>query len=310
MKIIAESSSTRTEWSLVDGTEVVEHAFTTGINPYFQSRREISHSVRLALPETFFKRRWSHIFFYGAGCANKEKCKIVESSLVAQFKTPVTVESDLLGAARGLLVRKPGLACILGTGSNSCLYNGKEIVKTVAPLGFILGDEGSGAYMGKTMLADMLKGLAPADLTEAFFEQFMVTPNTLLDSVYNNGLVSRVLSQYSTFLAGHIDEPYCHDLVYNAFIRFRLPYPIGELRRLDGHTLQRHPPRSCRRLRHQNRQAHPILHARTDRVPRQRLSFDMTSTSLTQLRCVHILSTNLQIENHGNFTLKFVGIYD
>ena len=220
MKIIAESSSTRTEWSLVDGTEVVEHAFTTGINPYFQSRREISHSVRLALPETFFKRRWSHIFFYGAGCANKEKCKIVESSLVAQFKTPVTVESDLLGAARGLLVRKPGLACILGTGSNSCLYNGKEIVKTVAPLGFILGDEGSGAYMGKTMLADMLKGLAPADLTEAFFEQFMVTPNTLLDSVYNNGLVSRVLSQYSTFLAGHIDEPYCHDLVYNAFIRF------------------------------------------------------------------------------------------
>lgn len=220
MKIIAESSSTRTEWALVDGTKVIEHAFTTGINPYFQSRREISHSVRLALPETFFKRRWSHIYFYGAGCANKEKCKIVESSLVAQFKTPVSVESDLLGAARGLLVRKPGLACILGTGSNSCLYNGEEIIKTVAPLGFILGDEGSGAYMGKIMIADMLKGLAPATLTEAFFEQFMVTPNVLLDSVYNNGLASRSLSQYSTFLENHLDEPYCHDLVYNAFTRF------------------------------------------------------------------------------------------
>ena len=159
MKIIAESSSTRTDWSLVDGDTIVEHAFTTGLNPYFQSRREISHSIRLELPEAFFRRRWEHVYFYGAGCANQEKCKIMESSLVAQFKTPVTVESDLLGAARGLLVRKSGLACILGTGSNSCLYNGSEIVKTVAPLGFILGDEGSGAYMGKMMIADMLKPL-------------------------------------------------------------------------------------------------------------------------------------------------------
>ena len=220
MKIIAESSTTRTEWALLDGTDVIEHAFTSGINPYFQTRREISHSVRLALPESFFKRRWSHIYFYGAGCANQEKCKIVESSLVAQFKTPVTVESDLLGAARGLLVRKPGLACILGTGSNSCFYNGEEITKTVAPLGFILGDEGSGAYMGKIMIADMLKGLAPADLTEAFFEQYMVTPNVLLDTVYNNGLVSRSLSFYSNFLSEHLDRDYCRNLVYNAFIRF------------------------------------------------------------------------------------------
>ena len=181
MKLIAESSTTRTDWALVEGAEIVEHAYTTGLNPYFQSRREISHSIRLELPEVFFRRKLEHVYFYGAGCANTEKCKIMESSLVAQFKTPVTVESDLLGAARGLLVREPGLACILSTGSNSCLYNGLEIEKTVAPLGFILGDEGSGAYMGKRMIADMLKGLAPRDLTEAFFEKNNVTPNMLLD---------------------------------------------------------------------------------------------------------------------------------
>ena len=99
MKIIGESSSTRTEWVLVDGDRIIEHAFTTGLNPYFQTRREISHSVRLELPETFFRRRWRHVYFYGAGCSNKEKKAIIESSLVAQFKTPVTVESDLLGAA-------------------------------------------------------------------------------------------------------------------------------------------------------------------------------------------------------------------
>ena len=220
MKLIAESSTTRTDWALVEGAEIVEHAYTTGLNPYFQSRREISHSIRLELPEVFFRRKLEHVYFYGAGCANTEKCKIMESSLVAQFKTPLTVESDLLGAARGLLVREPGLACILSTGSNSCLYNGLEIEKTVAPLGFILGDEGSGAYMGKRMIADMLKGLAPRDLTEAFFEKNNVTPNMLLDEVYSNKLPSKLLSQYSVFLRENLDNSYCYRLVYNAFMEF------------------------------------------------------------------------------------------
>lgn len=220
MKIIGESSSTRTEWVLVDGDRIIEHAFTTGLNPYFQTRREISHSVRLELPETFFRRRWRHVYFYGAGCSNKEKKAIIESSLVAQFKTPVTVESDLLGAARGLLVRQSGLACILGTGSNSCLYNGSEIVHTVSALGYVLGDEGSGAHLGKLMIADMLKGLAPKDLTQAFFEKFMITPNVLMDNIYTKTLPSRTLSQYSTFLAEHIDHPYAYRLVYSAFMSF------------------------------------------------------------------------------------------
>ncbi len=220
MKIIAESSSTRTEWALVDGTEIVEHAFTTGLNPYFQSRREISHAIRLELPEAFFRRRWDHVYYYGAGCSNTEKNKIMESSLVAQFKTPVTVESDLLGAARGLLVRRAGLACIMGTGSNSCLYNGEEIVKNVAPLGFVLGDEGSGAYIGKSFIADMLKGLAPKELTRLFFEQYELTSNMLMDAVYTNPLPSRTLSHYSRFLVGHVGEPYVHKLVYDGFMLF------------------------------------------------------------------------------------------
>ncbi len=220
MNIIGESSSTRTEWALVDGPDIVEHAYTVGLNPFFQSRREISHSIRLELPETFFRRRWSHVYFYGAGCSNKEKKKIIESSLVAQFKTPVTVESDLLGAARGLLVRDAGLACILGTGSNSCLYNGSEIVKTVPPLGYILGDEGSGAYLGKRMIADMLKGVAPDELTQAFFEKYSVSANVLMDDVYTNALPARTLSHYSNFLSDYLDNPYVYRLVYSAFMNF------------------------------------------------------------------------------------------
>lgn len=220
MKIIAESSSTRTEWALVDGDTVVEHAFTEGLNPYFQTRREISHSIRLELPDVFFRKRWDHVYYYGAGCANADKNKIMESSLVAQFKTPVTVESDLLGAARGLLVDKPGLACILGTGSNSCLYDGHNIVKNVRPLGFILGDEGSGAYMGKTFISDCLKNIAPPSLRTEFYSQFDVTPDDIMDAVYTNPLPNRSLSKFSYFLAEHLDDEYVYQLVYSSFMRF------------------------------------------------------------------------------------------
>ena len=213
MKIIADSSTTRTEWVLVDGDKVVERAFTSGMNPYFQTRREISHCIRLELPDSFFRRRWDHVHFYGAGCATADKSKVMSSSLVAQFKTPVTVESDLLGAARGLLVRQPGLACILGTGSNSCLYDGNEIVQNVAALGFILGDEGSNAYLGKTFIADAMKGIAPADITAEFFEHFAVTPNTLMDEVYSTPMPSRSL-------ADHTDNPYVYQLIYAGFMRF------------------------------------------------------------------------------------------
>ena len=220
LTVIAESSSTRTEWTLVDGGEVVEHAFTIGLNPYFQTRREISHSIRLELPETFFKRRWNHVFYYGAGCSNAEKIKVVESSLVAQFKTPVTVMSDLLGAARGLLVHEPGLACILGTGSNSCLYDGEDIQRNVRSLGFILGDEGSGSALGRIFLGDALKGVAPANLTQAFFEKFQVTVDDIMDSVYSNASANRNLSTYSFFLSEHLDNDYVVSLIDREFTRF------------------------------------------------------------------------------------------
>lgn len=220
MKIIAESSTTRTEWALAEGNNVIEQAFTEGLNPFFQSRREISHSIRLQLPDAFFKRRWDKIYFYGAGCSSDEKKNIVKASLVAQFKTPVVVESDLLGAARGLFINEPGLACILGTGSNSCLYNGRDIVQNVRPLGFILGDEGSGSSLGKIFLSDCLKNLAPKHLREEFYSRFEVTPDEIMDKVYVMALSNKTLSNYSYFLADHLDDEYVHDLVYEEIMRF------------------------------------------------------------------------------------------
>lgn len=220
MNIIAESSSTRTEWALVDGKSIIAHAITGGLNPYFQTRREISHRIRLELPETFFRKRWEHIYYYGAGCANVEKCKIMESSLVAQFKTPVTVESDLLGAARGMLVREPGLACIIGTGTNSCVYDGEHIVKNVRPLGFILGDEGGGSYIGKMFISDCLKGLAPVDLVKTFFEEYNIRPDAVMDAIYTGQLGGVLLSSYSNFLVHYTENPYVEKLIYDGFMKF------------------------------------------------------------------------------------------
>lgn len=220
VNVIAESSSTRTEWSLIQGDEVIEHAFTQGLNPFFMSRREISHTIRLELPQSFFKRRWNQVYFYGAGCSNPEKIKTVESSLVAQFKTPVQVMSDLMGAARGLLVHSPGLACILGTGSNSCLYDGANIVKNVRSLGFILGDEGSGAALGRLFVGDAMKGIAPRKLVNDFFEHFKVTVDDVMDAVYSNAAANRNLYTYALFLADYLNDEYVHDLICNEFSRF------------------------------------------------------------------------------------------
>ena len=206
---------------------MVEHAFTKGLNPFFHTRRDISHSIRLELPEAFFKRRWERIHFYGAGCTSPEKKKIVEASLVAQFKTPVTVESDLLGAARGLLINEAGIACILGSGSNSCYYDGRAIVKNVRSLGYILGDEGSAAYIGKRFLSDCLKDIAPAQLVNDFFEYINLSPDEIMSAIYDHSLPSNTLSVYSRFLMDKLDQDYVYRLVpTRLFVPIRLFVPV------------------------------------------------------------------------------------
>ncbi|ERI84162.1 hypothetical protein [Bacteroides pyogenes] len=220
MKLIAESGSTRTEWAIVENDHVIQRAFTEGINPYFQTRREISRSVRLGLPDIFFRKKLEQVYYYGAGCSSNEKKNILGASLVAQFKTPIQVESDLLGAARSLFKSEPGIACILGTGSNSCFYDGRIIVKNVKPGGYILGDEGSGAAMGKMFLSDLLKGLAPKDLANNFYDKFRITANEVMESVYNRPFPNRFLATIAYFLADHTDNDYALNLITGSLRNF------------------------------------------------------------------------------------------
>lgn len=213
MKLIAESGSTRTEWALVEDDQLVQRVFTEGLNPFFQTRREISRSVRLGLPESFFRRKLEQVYYYGAGCTSHEKKNILGASLVAQFKTPIQVESDLLAAARGLFRCEAGIACILGTGSNSCFYDGKMIVKNIKAGGYILGDEGSGAALGRMFLSDVLKGLAPKQLSAGFYEKFRINANDVMESVYNRPFPNRFLATISYFLADYLDNEYVYDML-------------------------------------------------------------------------------------------------
>lgn len=213
MKLIAESGSTRTEWALVEDNHLIQRAFTEGINPFYQTRREISRNVRLGLPEIFFRKKIEQVYYYGTGCTSDEKKNILEASLVAQFKTPIQVESDLLAAARSLFKCEAGIACILGTGSSSCFYDGEFIVKNIEAGGYILGDEGSGSVLGKIFLSDVLKGLAPKNVMTDFFEKFRISPSEVMESVYNRPFPNRFLSTISYFLADYMDDDYVYGLI-------------------------------------------------------------------------------------------------
>nr|WP_101542272.1 hypothetical protein [Bacteroides cutis] len=213
MKLIAESGSTRTEWALVEDNHLIQRAFTEGINPFYQTRREISRNVRLGLPEIFFRKKIEQVYYYGTGCTSDEKKNVLEASLVAQFKTPIQVESDLLAAARSLFKCEAGIACILGTGSSSCFYDGEFIVKNIEAGGYILGDEGSGSVLGKIFLSDVLKGLAPKNVMTDFFEKFRISPSEVMESVYNRPFPNRFLSTISYFLADYMDDDYVYGLI-------------------------------------------------------------------------------------------------
>ena len=213
MILLAESGSTKTEWCMVDRNGIAEHFLSDGINPFFQTRKEISRCIRLQLPPVFFKTKFSTIYFYGAGCSSIEKKGVVKASLEAQFKTPSIIESDLLGSARSLFQDEAGIACILGTGSNSCFYDGNEIVKNVKSLGYILGDEGSGASLGKAFLSDCLKGLAPKELIDPFYKKYKIEPDEIMDYIYSKPFPNKLLSVLSFFLYEYLEHPYINNLV-------------------------------------------------------------------------------------------------
>ena len=220
MKLIADAGSTKADWILINNNHTVDKKRTNGINPFYQTADMISQLIKSELPFATDSASVKEVYFYGAGCI-PEKQPIVSSALKSVFASAtIEVDSDLLGAARALCGHSEGIACILGTGSNSCLYDGTNITQNTPPLGFILGDEGSGAFLGKALVSDFLKRQMPDSIAELFADKYHLTAKEAVENVYRQPLPNRYLAQFTPFLSGNIAEPYCYNLVFDAFIAF------------------------------------------------------------------------------------------
>jgi N-acetylglucosamine kinase-like BadF-type ATPase len=233
MIVIADGGSTKTTWCLADPGEQERHFFqTSGINPYYQTESEILEKLNTEF--TAAPASVKAIYFYGAGCTSQVVNQVVARPLSRFFDTQeVHVHSDLMAAARSLCGHQPGIPCILGTGSNSCYYDGKEIVNQVSPLGFLLGDEGSGAVIGRTLLSDVLKKQLPENLITLFYEENRTNPAEIMENIYKKPFPNRYAAQFSRFLYLHIDQPELQELVSKSFHAFFtrnvLQYPEARL---------------------------------------------------------------------------------
>lgn len=218
--LIADSGATKTDWSLLQHEEIIYRFTSKGISPVFQTQEEIAKEIKEQVYPQLKDANLNAIFFYGSGCI-PEKIASVKSAIQLSFPiNKIEVYSDLIAAAHALCGDNTGIACILGTGSNSCEWNGQEIVFQVPPLGFILGDEGSGAYMGRQLLSDLLKNQFPKELKKRFFKQYNLTPATIIENVYRAPYPSRFLASISPFLLQNIENDAIANIVKKSFIDF------------------------------------------------------------------------------------------
>ena len=221
MILIADSGATKTDWILLDEkNKKIGQYRTIGFNPYFIDTTGVEKELKTKLL-TSIKNEISQIFFYGAGCSTEQNCNIVSKALNNIFhNTEIEIHSDLLGAARALCGTNEGIACILGTGSNTCHYDGKNIIRKIVSLGYILGDEGSGAHLGKTFVKAYLADKLPDELKNKFYQKYKFSHKDILDSVYNKPFPNRFLASFSVFLFENIQHDFIKELIEKCFHEF------------------------------------------------------------------------------------------
>lgn len=221
MILIADSGSTKTDWRLLLPNGNISQATTVGFNPNYQTAAAIQTELSLNLLPQLGTTQPTQVYFYGAGCSTPDKCSMVASAILAVFpNSQVQVMSDAVAAARATCGHMPGIACILGTGSNSCLYNGENITAQMPCLGFALGNEGSGSYIGKKLLHLYLNHELPSDLQEAFRKSYPQSQAEILNRIYNEPFPNRYVASFALFLNGRQRHPFVADLLYKCFLDF------------------------------------------------------------------------------------------
>jgi glucosamine kinase len=221
MLLLADSGSTKTDWLLMEGDKEVLRLKSVGFNPYFVDSQHIYNELVSGFMEKFDLDAVKEVYYYGAGCSSASKQAVVDNALRQLFPQAQTlVEHDLLGAARALFGHEKGIAGILGTGSNSCLFNGKDVVGTIFSLGYFFGDEGSGAHLGKTYLTAHLKKNVPEEIYRKFGETYTYSPEDILTHVYKMPAPNRFLASFSVFIKNNIGHPFIEEMVIQCFEDF------------------------------------------------------------------------------------------
>jgi N-acetylglucosamine kinase-like BadF-type ATPase len=221
MIIVADSGSTKTDWKLYNNVHGVREIETPGLNPYFLTDNEIALILKKEVQPFLDESKVRKVFFYGSGCSHPDKINEIDSALSDFFThADIVVESDLLGAARALCGDKAGIVAILGTGSNSCVYDGSAITNQILSLGYILGDEGSGAVLGKKVLKSALSGKMPHDLLSEFRKEFVISTEMILNKVYSKPFPNRFLATYAPFAVKNMDHEWMKMLLHQHFTDF------------------------------------------------------------------------------------------
>lgn len=227
MILIADSGSTKTDWVLLENTNS-SFIFTKGINAYYMTSEHIGEMLQAELLPQVSANKVNAVFFYGSGCSTEAKCAKIGSILKSLFpNAQVEVNHDMFAAARALCDNKPGIACILGTGSNSCVYDGHSITRQMVSLGYFFGDEGSGTHLGKLLITDYLKDEMPDDIAEKLTDQHNLSLEYILDCIYNSNAPNKFLASFAPFIQENYRHPYIKQLVTNSFDDF---FKVGIMR--------------------------------------------------------------------------------
>jgi len=220
MILIADSGSSKTDWRVIHKDGSVSQHRGVGFNPYYQTSAQMAIEMRHDFLVNL-SGEIEEIYYYGAGCSSPNRKAEVELSLRTIFKhSKIEVDHDLSAAAKATCGHHPGITCILGTGSNSCDYDGRSIIDTRPAPGYVLGDEGGGGYIGRKFLSDFIHDEMPIHIRKLLLEQFELTATIIQEHVYQKPFPNRYMASFCRFITEHKVDPYCYMLFYNSFKDF------------------------------------------------------------------------------------------
>lgn len=218
MILVADSGSTNTDWAVIEKDKVISTFSTKGFSPYFTKSDEITEELTIKIQKNINPEKIDKVYFYGSGCSSPKMNAIIDDGLKPFFSfSSIEIESDLLGAARALFNKESGIALILGTGANTCVYNGSNIVKNIPSLGYVLGDEGGGDYLGKLFITELLYGKLSKEITDDFLSAFNLSTKDIIYKIYKEPNPNRFLASFCNYISKHSQDSTIEKIIMKSF---------------------------------------------------------------------------------------------